>query len=78
MSSMASGKRQPNIGRSTQSTSYPDPSLAGSIGSSNNSLGSTAHNQNAANFVEDPDVCNDSPAVHKSYSWNKGETGNAT
>jgi hypothetical protein len=71
-------KRQPNIGRDTGATSYPDPALAGKIGSSNNSLGSTAHNQNAANFVEDPDTYNDTPAKKKSYSWNKGETGNAT
>jgi hypothetical protein len=71
-------KRQPNIGKSTQGTSYPDPSLAGSIGSADNSLGSTAHNWNAANYVQDPPVLNDSPATRKSYSWNKGDNGNAT
>jgi hypothetical protein len=71
-------KRMPTIGKSTQATSYPDPSLAGTVGSSDNSLGSTAHNWNACNFVEDPDVLNASPATKKSYSWNKGDTGNAT
>lgn len=75
---MASGKRQPSIGRDTPGTSYPDPSLAGSIGNASNSLGSTSHNWNATNFVEDPEVLNASPATKKSYSWNKGETGNAT
>jgi len=71
-------KKMPSIGRDRQATSYPDPSLAGTIGSADNSLGSTAHNWNATNFVEDPDVLNESPATKKSYSWNRGETGNAT
>jgi hypothetical protein len=31
-----------------------------------------------ANFPQDPEVFNASPATKKSYSWNKGETGNAT
>jgi hypothetical protein len=71
-------KRMPSIGSDRQATSYPDPSLAGSIGSADNSLGSTAHNWNATNFIEDPDVLNASPATKKSYSWNRGENGNAT
>jgi hypothetical protein len=52
--------------------------LAGSIGSADNSLGSTAHNWNATNYVTDPDVLNESPATRKNYSWNRGDTGNAT
>jgi hypothetical protein len=70
--------KMPNIGKDTQSTSYPDPSLAGKIGTGNTSLGSGPHNWNAANFVQDPEVFNASPATKKSYAWNKGETGNAT
>jgi hypothetical protein len=70
--------KMPNIGKNTQGTSYPDPSLAGKIGQGNTSLGSSAHNFNAANFPDDPEVFNASPATKKSYSWNKGETGNAT
>jgi len=70
-------KKMPNIGSDRQATSYPDPSLAGRIGSMEPSgLGPT--NMNAANYVEDPDVLNASPATKKSYSWTKGETGNAT
>ena len=75
---MVGTKRQPNIGRDSAGTSYPDPSLAGKIPSANTSLGQSGHNWNAANFVEDPDVYNDTPAKQKSYSWNKGENGNAT
>lgn len=67
-----------NIGNKAASTSYPDPELAGAIGSADNSLGSTAHNFNAINFDCEPPVFNESPATKKSYSWNKGETGNAT
>jgi hypothetical protein len=70
-------KKMPSIGRDRQATSYPDPSLAGTIGSADNSLGSTAHNWNACNFVEDPETYNDTPAKKKSYSWNKGDAGNA-
>lgn len=69
---MAKVSKQPTIGKSTQGTSYPDPSLAGDLGQANNSLGSTAHNWNATNFVEEPEVYNDTPAKKKSYSWNKG------
>lgn len=67
-----------NIGDSKGRTSYPDSGLAGQVGSADNSLGSTAHNWNAKNFDCDPPVFNESPATKKSYSWNKGETGNAT
>jgi hypothetical protein len=70
-------KKMPNIGSDRKATSYPDPSLAGRIGEmSDSGLGPT--NMNAANYVADPDVLNASPATKKSYSWNKGETGNAT
>ena len=40
--------------------------------------GVSGHNLNIANFPEDPAVFNESPSTKKSYSWNKGETGNAT
>ena len=70
--------RVPTIGKNTPATSYPDPSLASSIGSSDTSLGCGPHNWNAINFVTDPDVLNASPATKKNYSWNKGDTGNAT
>jgi hypothetical protein len=70
--------KMPNIGNKPHSTSYPDPKLAGHIGPSNPSLGVSSHNFNAANFPDEPDVHNDTPATKKSYSWNKGETGNAT
>jgi hypothetical protein len=75
---MVGTKKQPNIGSGSPGSSYPDRSLAGKIGSANTSLGSGPHNWNAANFVDDPDVLNASPATQKSYSWNRGETGNAT
>lgn len=75
---MVGTKKQPNIGSGSAGSSYPDRSLGGKIASSNTSLGSTGTNFNAANYVEDPDVLNASPATQKSYSWNKGETGNAT
>ena len=78
MNSVVGTKKQPNIGSDRQATSYPDPSLAGKIGTADTSLGQTGHNFNATNFVTDPDVYNDTPAKQKSYSWNKGETGNAT
>jgi len=34
-------------------------------------------NANLQNFDRNPPVFNESPATRKSYSWNKGETGNA-
>ena len=70
--------RMPTIGSRGDETSYPDPSLAGHIGASDFNLGVSGHNLNAANFPEDPPVFNESPSTKKSYSWNKGETGNAT
>jgi hypothetical protein len=66
-----------NIGSGTKSTSYPDPSLAGRIPSFETSLGQTGHNGNAANFDDSTPVKNESPAVAKTYSWNKSEIGNA-
>lgn len=74
---MVGTKKQPNIGSGSAGTSYPDPSLGGKIATSETSLGVTGPNWNAANFVQDPDVLNASPATQKSYSWNKGESGNA-
>jgi len=68
-------KRQPSIGNGA-SSSYPNPS-AGSTASADSSL-AVQSNGNANNFVEDPEVLNASPATKKSYSWNRGETGNAT
>jgi mannose-1-phosphate guanylyltransferase len=68
--------KMPSIGESGGSTSYPTPN-PGKIGTANTSLGQTGHNFNVANFVEDPEVFNASPATKKNYSWNKGETGNA-
>jgi hypothetical protein len=75
---MVGTKKQPNIGSGSPGSSYPDRSLAGKIGTGNTSLGASGHNFNAANFVEDPDTFNDTPAKQKSYSWNRGESGNAT
>jgi hypothetical protein len=76
---MASNGKMPTIGDRGNSTSYPDPKLAGHIGSGDmNGLGAPAQNWNAANYPENPDVLNESPATKKSYSWNRGETGNAT
>jgi hypothetical protein len=74
---MAKGNH--NIGSKSAATSYPDPELAGSIGASSTSLGNAAGgNYNANNFDCDPPVFNESPATRKNYSWNRGETGNAT
>lgn len=67
-----------NIGSGSKGSSYPDKSLAGKIPDFNTSLGVTGPNGNAFNYDEDPPVFNASPATKKSYSWNKGETGNAT
>jgi hypothetical protein len=75
---MATNKKMPTIGNRGDATSYPDKGLAGSIGESDFNLGVSGHNLNAANFVCEPDVLNESPATKKSYSWNRGETGNAT
>jgi hypothetical protein len=73
---MANTKRQPTIGNGAGGSSYPNPS-AGSTASTDPSL-AVQYNGNANNFVEDPDVLNASPATKKSYSWNRGDTGNAT
>lgn len=70
-------KKVPTIGDRGDSTSYPKDD-AGETGTGNMSLGVSSHNYNKVNFVTDPDVFNASPATKKSYSWNKGETGNAT
>ena len=69
-------KRMPNIGSDSGGTSYPNPSH-GSSSAADASL-AVQSNANANNFVEDPDVLNASPATKKSYSWNRGEAGNAT
>lgn len=58
------------------STSYPCPE-AGPIKGGNPSLGVGNHNYNVAPFDDNPEVFNDTPAKKKSYSWNKGEAGNA-
>jgi len=68
-------KRMPTIGNGA-GTSYPQPSH-GSTASADSSL-AVSSNANANNFVEDPEVLNASPATKKSYSWNRGDTGNAT
>lgn len=65
------------IGDRGDDTSYPQ-SKGGPTGTGNMSLGAGNHNFNKINFDTEPPVKNESPAVSKSYSWNKGETGNAT
>jgi len=69
--------KMPSIGSNSESTSYPNPS-AGRIASRGNASLSVSDNCNVANFIEDPETLNASPATKKSYSWNRGETGNAT
>jgi len=54
-------------------TSNPNPK--GRTQANDNSL-ANQFNANVANFENDPPVYNDSPAKKKSYSWNRGETGN--
>jgi len=68
-------KRMPSIGNGAAS-SYPNDSH-GSTAAADTSL-AVQFNANANNFIEDPDVLNESPATQKNYSWNRGETGNAT
>jgi hypothetical protein len=71
---MAKGNH--SIGSKAHATSYPDPALAGSTGSMDSAgLGPT--NMNAVNYDCDPPVFNESPATKKSYSWNRGDAGNA-
>jgi hypothetical protein len=73
---MADSSKMPTIGNRTKATSYPNPDH-GRDGEMNDS-GLGPANLNASNFPADPPVFNASPATKKSYSWNKGETGNAT
>jgi len=68
-------KKMPTIGNGA-GTSYPNPNH-GESSPADSSL-AVQSNANASNFVEDPEVFNASPATKKSYSWNKGDTGNAT
>jgi len=68
-------KRMPTIGNQSAASSYPCD--AGNTRAADSSLAVQA-NGNVANFIEDPDVFNASPATKKSYSWNRGDTGNAT
>jgi hypothetical protein len=68
--------KMPSIGDKSDKTSYPHPD-PGRIGPMNAS-GLGPANLNASNFPADPPVFNESPATRKNYSWNKGETGNAT
>ena len=56
-------------------TSNPNPN--GKIASRGGPSLAVQDNANVANFTDSPDVYNDTPAKKKSYSWNKGETGNA-
>jgi hypothetical protein len=73
---MVGTKKMPSIGSNGHASSYPcDMS---NVRDSEGSSLAVQDNGNAANFVEDPPVFNASPATQKSYSWNKGETGNAT
>jgi hypothetical protein len=69
-------KRQPNVSSGSVGTSNPNP--IGRTASRGGSSLANSDNSNLANFVESPEVFNESPATKKSYSWNKGETGNAT
>ena len=70
-----SGK-MPNIGSKSHATSAPNPE--GRTASRGQASLAVQDNANLANFVESPEVFNASPATRKSYSWNRGETGNAT
>jgi hypothetical protein len=69
--------KMPNIGSNSSGTSNPSPS-PGRIASRGGASLANSDNSNVANFPEDPEVFNASPATKKSYSWNKGSTGNAT
>jgi hypothetical protein len=72
---MVGTKRMPSIGSNEHETSNPCADMGAFRDSEGASL-AVQDNANAANFVEDPDVLNASPATQKSYSWNRGETGN--
>jgi hypothetical protein len=69
--------KMPNIGNGAHGTSSPNPSGSRVASRGDPSL-AVDDNANLANFIEAPEVLNASPATKKSYSWNKGETGNAT
>jgi hypothetical protein len=69
--------RMPSIISGPHGTSYPCEDMAGEATRGGASL-AVQDNANIANFIEDPAVFNESPATKKSYSWNRGETGNAT
>jgi hypothetical protein len=68
--------KMPTIGDRSDKTSYPkdDAGRVGQMGPT----GLGPSNMNISNFPADPPVLNESPATKKSYSWNRGETGNAT
>lgn len=68
--------KMPNVGSGSSGTSNPNP-IGRVANRGNQSLG-VDDNANLANFVESPEVLNESPATKKSYSWNKGAIGNAT
>jgi len=68
-------KKMPNVSSGSSGSSHPNP-IGRTASRGGASLG-VQDNSNVANFVEDPDVLNASPATKKSYSWNKSETGNA-
>jgi hypothetical protein len=63
-------KSQPNVSSGSEGTSNPNP-IGREASRGGASLG-IQDNCNLANFVEDPEVFNESPATKKSYSWNKG------
>jgi hypothetical protein len=67
--------KMPNLGSGSNGTSNPNP--IGRVASRGGPSLGVQDNYNLANFVEDPETYNDTPAKKKSYSWNKGETGNA-
>jgi hypothetical protein len=68
--------RMPSIGDETHETSYPCEDVGRISGLGDADL-AVQGNANVANFPADPEVFNESPSRRKSYSWNRGETGNA-
>jgi len=56
-------------------TSNPSPNVGNIRDTEGASLG-VQDNANLAHFIEDPETFNNTPAVKKSYSWNRGEYGN--
>jgi hypothetical protein len=75
MARNGNGSRMPTIGNRADETSYPCPD-AGRIANRGDTSLAVQDNANVANFIENPDVFNESPATKKSYSWNRGDTGN--